>query len=251
MKSMRWLLIALVMLAAPATGWALNEWTVLIYMVNDDKDTVMEEANARNVQAMTRVGPPAGCEVLVIEDRTAKGSIFNSNKGGEASIYAIQKGGVTVEKELGEVNMGSPNVLWDFLKLAVERHPAQRYAIIFNSHGSGIFSWRGTGGTSSSRPGEVIFNPNERFVAYDHADNDCLTVFEIVEVLKSFKEKLNGNRPMSVMAFDACLPGSIEAVYQFRDSCEVMVGSADTTGINGYPYGKILTALQAKLPADA
>ncbi|HOY68341.1 MAG TPA: clostripain-related cysteine peptidase [Candidatus Ozemobacteraceae bacterium] len=251
MQAIRRILVLLAILMAPVTGWALNDWTILIYMVNDDKDTVMQDANGRNVEAMKRVGPPAGCEVVVMEDRTARGSIFNSNKGGEASIYSIQKGDITVESEPGEVNMGSPKVLWGFLKHAVARHPAQRYALIINSHGSGIFSWRGTGGTGSSRPGEVVFNPNDRFVGYDHADNDCLTVFEIVAVLDSFRTQLNGNRPLSVLAFDACLPGSIEAVYQFRNSCEIMVGAADTTGINGYPYGRILSSLQAKLPSDA
>lgn len=252
MKSVRWLVILLAMLVAPATGWALNEWTVLLYIVNDDKDTTMENANTRSVQAMMRSGPPAGCEVVVIDDLSAKsGSIFGGSKESGASIYSVQKGSLNVEDQLGEVNMGSPYVLWSFLKKAAERHPARNYALIINSHGSGIFSWRGTGGTGSMRPGEVDFDPDSRFVGYDHTDNDCLTVFEIVAVLDTFKTRLNGNRPMPVLAFDACLPGSIEAVYQFRNSCEVMVGAADTTGINGYPYARILSAIGAEQPTTA
>lgn len=252
MRSVRWLLILLAMLVAPATGWALNEWTVLLYMVNDDKDTTMENANARNIQAMMRVGPPAGCEIVVIDDLSPKtGSIFGGSKESGASIYTVQKGSLNVEDKPGEINMGSPYILWGFLKGAVARHPARNYALIINSHGSGIFSWRGTGGTSSMRPGEVDFDPDSRFVAYDHTDNDCLTVFEIAAVLDAFKTRLNGNRPMPVLAFDACLPGSIEAVYQFRNSCEVLVGPADTTGINGYPYARILSALQAERPTNA
>ncbi|OQA05449.1 MAG: Clostripain precursor [bacterium ADurb.Bin374] len=256
MKSMRWLLIVLAVLVAPATGWALNEWTVLLYIVNDDKDTTMENANMRSIQAMTRSGPPAGCEIVVIDDLAPKagspfGGIFGGNKESGASIYTVQKGSVNVEDKLGEVNMGSPYVLWSFLKKAAERHPARNYALIINSHGSGIFSWRGTGGTSSMKPGAVDFDPDSRFVAYDHTDNDCLTVFEIVAVLDAFKTRLNRNRPLSVLAFDACLPGSIEAVYQFRNSCEVMVGAADTTGINGYPYARIMSAVDAERPANA
>ena len=260
MKSMRiWscLVVLLALLAVPGSSWALNEWTILLYVVSDDKDTGLQEANARGVQDMVRAGAPAGCEILAIEDLTNEkggggifGGLFGDKKDGGASIFTISKDGVKVEKKLGEVNMGSPYVLWDFFKWANEKHPAKRYALIFNSHGSGIFSWRGTGGTSSSNPGAVDFNP-DRFVAYDTNDSDCLSVFEIVAVLKAFQTKLNGGRQLNVMGFDACLPASIEALYQFRDSCEAMIGSADTTPLTGFPYGSIMRSLAKTVPADA
>ncbi len=260
MKSMRmWCVLPalLALLALPGTTWALNEWTILLYVVSDDKDTGLQEANARGVQDMVRAGAPAGCEILAIEDLTNTGTgggffggLFGNKKEGGASIFTIGKEGVNVEKKLGEVNMGSPYVLWDFLKWAHEKHPAKRYALIFNSHGSGIFSWRGVGGTSSSNPGAVDFNP-DRFVAYDTHDNDCLSVFEIVAVLGAFEKKLNGGRKLNVMGFDACLPASIEALYQFRNSCEAMIGSADTTPLSGFPYGSIMRSLARAVPTDA
>ncbi len=256
--TLRLMLIAAFLLVPALSGWALNDWTVLIYMVSDDDKMDLQEANLKNVRDMTLSGPPAGCDVLVIEDKSKKpGGSFISNLfsflgkkddvDSGASIFSIKKNDVIVEKKLGEANMGSPYVLWDFLKFAAEKHPAKRYSLIFNSHGSGIFSWRGTGGTSSPKPGAVDFNP-ERFVAYDETDNDCLTVFEITAVLKAFREKLNSGRKIDLMAFDACLPGSIEAMYQFRESCEVMVGSADTTSITGFPYGRIIRQLGGAVP---
>jgi hypothetical protein len=252
------LLVALLaLLVLPGVGWALNDWTILLYVVSDDKDTNLQEANARGVQEMVRAGAPAGCEILALEDLTNKGGsggffsgLFGNKQDGGASIFTIGASGVNVEKKLGEVNMGSPYVLWDFLKWAHEKHPAKRYALIFNSHGSGIFSWRGTGGTSSSNPGAVDFNP-DRFVAYDTHDQDCLSVFEIVAVLQAFQNRLNSGRKLDVMGFDACLPASIEALYQFRDVCQAMIGSADTTPLSGFPYGPIMRTLGRAVPADA
>jgi hypothetical protein len=88
-------------------------------------------------------------------------------------------------------------------------------------------------------------------VAYDHTDKDCLTVFELTAVLQAFKERINNGRPIDVMAFDACLPGSIEALYQLRGVCDILIGSADTLPLQGFPYGSILAEMRGVAPVDA
>ena len=73
-------------------------------------------------------------------------------------------------------------------------------------------------------------------------------MFEITAVMKAFREKLNGGRKLDVVGFDACLPGAVEVLYQFREVAEVLVGSPDTIPIDGFNYRAILEAL-AKKPA--
>ena len=86
-------------------------------MVNDGKDTVMQDANGRNVEAMKRVGPKP-CSGRDGDRR--RGSIFNSNKGGEASIYSIEGRSPSSEPRvnMGPMRGASSNML--------SRHPAQR-----------------------------------------------------------------------------------------------------------------------------
>jgi len=260
----RALLLALVMLFGLATSQAtaLNEWTFIVYMVNDDDESAIEDANIRNLNDMVRIGAGEGNEIIVQMDGRKGGaggfwgSLFGGSKddlrysGGQR--LTVQKGKIVSEAKLGEVNMGSPYCLWDCLKWAQEKHPARHYALIFNSHGSGVFSWRGTGGTSSSKPGAVDFDPG-RFVAYDDTDNDCLTVFEIAAVLKAFREKLNMGHAMDIVGFDACLPAGIEALYQLRDAFAYLIGSPDTTNINGFNYRGIAEELvrQPKIAPEA
>jgi hypothetical protein len=166
----------------------------------------------------------------------------------------IKKGNIYDAGVLGEANMGDPYVLWNFLQWTKENHPAKKYVLVINSHGSGVFSWNGEGSTSSSIPGTVVFNPDRpqrsrrqgRFVAYDHTDKDCLTVFEIKKVLQAFKEKLNDNKPLDIIVLDACMPASIETLYQFRDVCSYFVGSPETTPMTGFAYDDMVWELKHK-----
>lgn len=224
----------------PTRVMAINEWTVIVYMVNDDKDTVLENANFRNLSYLKSYGSGENHTLLVQIDGMSAGSADEQKlnyKGG--SRIRIEKGKLIDEGVLGEVNMGSPQTLWDCLKWAQEKYPAKHYALVINSHGSGVFTWWGEGSVSSSEPGKVVFNPDRkpgRFVAYDHTDKDALTIFEVAAVLKVFNQRYKNGGKFDLVAFDACMPGSIEVLYQLREACDFMVGSPETTPISGFNY---------------
>lgn len=242
----------LAMVSLPGMCLALSDWTVIVYMVNDDKDTVLEKANFENLSDMKYYGSGENHNLLVQMDGMSAGSDDEQKlnyKGG--SRLRITKGKLIDEGTLGEVNMGSPQTLWDCLKWAQEKYPAKHYALIINSHGSGVFTWWGEGSTGSSEPGKVVFNPDRkpgRFVAYDTTDKDALTVFEITAVLKTFNERYKEGGKFDVVGFDACMPGAIEVLYQLRDVCDYLVGSPETTPIRGFNYDA-LARLMAKNPA--
>jgi hypothetical protein len=241
---MKKFLLALMAIASlclvPQTALALSDWTVIVYMVNDDKDTTLEKANFQNLKDMKYYGCGENHNLLIQMDGMSSGSSDEQKldyKGG--SRLRITKDKIIDEGAIGEVNMGSPQTLWDCLKWACDKYPAKHYALIINSHGSGVFTWWGEGSTASQEPGKGVFNPDRRpgrFVAYDHTDHDALTVFEIAEVLKAFNQRYLDNGRFDVVGFDACMPGSIEVLYQLRDACEFVVGSPETTPIRGFNY---------------
>ncbi|MEW6710501.1 MAG: clostripain-related cysteine peptidase [Candidatus Riflebacteria bacterium] len=264
-KAILTILVLLIAFAAPADLLAKNEWTVIIYMVNDGKSgDALEQANFKNLSRMKYYGAGPNAEIIVQMDGMADGSSDEQKlnyKG--ASRLRIEKDKIVDEGALGEKNMGDPHTLWECLEWARQKHPANHYALIINSHGSGVFTWSGTGSTSSSNPGEVIFHPdrvaetrrnkilnrvlgshsgtfqnavnaNGRFVAYDTTDNDALTVFEVAKVLETFN--VRHNQKIDLVGFDACMPGSIEVLFELKDACTYMVGSPETTPINGFAY---------------
>ncbi len=94
-------------------------------------------------------------------------------------------------------------------------------------------SWRGVGSVSWVDPGAVEF---QDFTGYDDTDNDTLTVFELREVLKSFKNKLNGGKALDIMAFDSCYSLMMEVLYELKDGAEVIVGSPNTVPGMGLSY---------------
>lgn len=217
---------------------ALNKWTVMLYLVSDDfESNAILESHLEALHSLSEVGShPNEYEIVVLLDSLKTG----------ASIFSFKSGKIIEGPKLGQTNMGAPQTLWNFVKSVVKDHPARQYALIIGGHGSGIFSWWGNGNVSDFHPGTVQFDP-EKFVAYDDTDKDCLTVFEIQAVLETFRNKLNFGKPLNLLVFDSCMPGSIEAVVQFSRCVEIMVASPESTLVGGMPYGKVFGKLSSNV----
>lgn len=123
-------------------------------------------------------------------------------------------------KELGEVNMGDAQTLADFLQFSKELYPAKRTILAFYGHGNG---WGGC--------------------CNDDTDNDYLSMDDIQNALM----QVGG---VDVVLFTApCLMGSVEAVYELRDCCDLYVGSEDLSGfVYWYPILSNLFSLLKNSP---
>lgn len=250
MQRFPWLVFFLGLLALTPGLRAEAEWTVLAYMSGDDAgDAPMEkiqiESLLESAEYVAKGGPVhfvAQLDRAPKRTRDLKKFYHNGDYAG-ASRYVIEGQKVLEVEQLGEVNCGDPTTLYDFLRWGVKNYPAKRYALIMSGHGSGILSWRGTGSVVDPQPGKVNFDP---FTTYDDTDNDTLTVFELTRVLESFKSRLNGGKKLDLIAFESCLPGAIEAVYEMRDAVKLYVGSPDVTYYKTFPYRHMLHALGAQ-----
>ena len=236
-------------LATPAS--ALNEWTVMLYWVSDEKEsTALIKSHISSLKSLVaKAAAPGAHEVVVLFDGPPGYSAVDGKDADGGFRLEPQNGAWNIER-LGELNMGSPYTLWTFLKWTAEKHPAKRYALFIGGHGSGIFSWRGPGGVNDLNPGQVDFSP-DRFVGYDDSNNDCLTVFEVQKVLEAFKTKSNAGRKLDVLVLDSCLPGGLETLFQFREVIGLLVSSPSTTLIGGMPYPRIVSELAANVKVSA
>lgn len=243
---MRWTLttiIALVLAAAPVR--AQGTWTILFYMASDEAHQAdLEDWTIRSIQSMTNVGTPQGVTVLVQSDRGQLVSgldrqVYPDPDHTGGARYRVSRGTWEYLEKMNEPNMGDPNTLEDFLRWGVRTAPAQQYMLVIVSHGSGTMSWRGPGAVGARLPGEVRLSS---YVAYDDTDNDCLTLPELSAVLEKFKGE-RGGRALEVLTLDACLPSTMEAFFQLRSSCQVMIGSASQVIMGKFDYAGALGAL--------
>ena len=248
--------ILLALLLCPATSFALNEWTIIIYQCADDSSSsTLEDAAIRDLIELDSVGSQGGLEIIAQVDRGTKlsslmESVYSDPNYSGATRYLINKDKWQNEGKIGEVDMGSPKTLWDCLKWAAKDHAAKHYFLVLAGHGSGVFSWRGTGSVSSSTPGAVDFDP-DNFVAYDSSSGDCLTVFEVNAVLAAFQQRLNRGRPVDMIAFDSCNSGCVEVMYQLRNTVKIAIASASTMPMCGLDYRAIASAIARNNQIDA
>ncbi len=203
---------------------ALKEWTFMVYL---DADNNLEEAAIDDMNEMEMVGSDSDISIIVQIDRIPEYDSSNGDWTGarryyiakDISSYTINSINV---QDLGEVNMGSPNTLQDFIGWGKLNYPAQKYALILWDHGSGIMA--------GNYPGGVCWD--------DTNGNDYLTLFEIDSVLS------NPDYSVNLLGFDACLMGAVEVHYQLKDEVDVIIGSEELEPGDGYPYNEILNYLK-------
>lgn len=127
-----------------------------------------------------------------------------------ATLWYIDEDHQTILLEdMGEINMGSYQTLFNFIDYAKQQYPADRYILSFYNHGGG---WMG--------------------VCIDNTDNDMLTMDELQNAIT----EAGG---VDLTLFTApCLMGALESVYELRDCVDVYIGSEEGSGY-GHWFGTI------------
>jgi hypothetical protein len=118
---------------------------------------------------------------------------------------------------LGNQNMGRPEVLYTFLRRGVESYQARHYALILWGHGY-------------------------RF-GFGVDNGQALTLDEIADVLLRFR-RLNAGRLLDVIGFNSCHMSTVEAAYELRDCAKFMVASQIGIPLTSWPYTDILRRIE-------
>jgi hypothetical protein len=205
------------------------DWTVLVYFCADND---VEEYAIPDFLEMASVGSTADVKIVALFDRIPGyddryGDWTDTRRG------IINNGDVPNTSwgvSMGELNMGDPQTLIDFVVWGMQNYPASRYAVVLWNHGSGW--WKLQAGESFLLKG----------VCWDYTDSDCLTMKEVRQALDAIEQ--NQQEP-DLVAFNACLMAMVEVAYEIRDHAQVMVGSEKLMPATGFPYGWILEDLVA------
>ena len=219
----------------------LRDWTVLVYMNGDNN---LEPFALRDFREMAHVGSNSEVTVVVQLDRIGK---YVSPSPEEPSWtdtkrFLIRKGSKPLASEalinLGEINMGDPKALEDFVRWGRKSYPAKRYALVIWDHGQGFRD------VADAPPLNAPFRSSSgaphRSVSDDDTDGDKLFNSEVTAALQSAL----GDGKLDVLGFDACLMAMIETAYAMRDVSHYMVGSEELEPGDGWQYDDVLQKLQ-------
>ncbi len=206
------------------------DWTVLVYL---DGDNNLEQPGIWDVNEMESAGSSDRVNVLVQLDRTEGYSSDDGNWTGtrrykitaDTNLNRISS---TVLTDLGEVNMGDPNTLADFVAWGIASYPAEHYALVLWNHGSG---WLG--------------------IAFDDttSDADGLTMPEIDQALTQALNE-TGVEKLDIIGFDACLMAQIDVFQRMVPFAKYSVASEEVVPGLGWDYEAILQNLYADPTMD-
>ncbi|MCX6652065.1 MAG: clostripain-related cysteine peptidase [Methanomassiliicoccales archaeon] len=196
-------------------------WTFMVYL---DADCNLEEAGLDDFIEMSSVGTSTAMNIVVQMDR-ASGYSTGYGDWTTAKRFLVAQGSTPITSnalaDIGEVNMGDPVTLRNFMEWAISTYPAQRYALVLWDHGGG---WHGGVCSDESASGDALSMPELRS--------------GISLALASQSAHL------SVIGFDACLMGMAEVAYDLKQYSDAFAFSEETEPGQGWPYDKVLGDLK-------
>ncbi|UCD13932.1 MAG: hypothetical protein JSW60_00505 [Thermoplasmatales archaeon] len=149
-------------------------------------------------------------DVLVLQDK----------EWSPAKIWYIDENhDKNLVRRMGEVNMGDPLILQNFIEICKDEYPAERYIIAFYDHGMG---WEGA--------------------CIDETSDDYLTMDEMQCAFAA-------TGGVDVVCFTApCRMGAVESAYELRECTAVYIGSEEGSGYAwwGNVIGDICDSLNQK-----
>ncbi len=197
----------------------MANWTFMVYM---DADNNLEGYGIDDFLEMSAVGSTPQINIVVQMDRIPGYDNRYDNWAG-ANRYRVETGMVpdtsSALETLGEVNMGSPDTLLDFLGWGYFGFPAYHYMLVLWDHGG---NWYG--------------------VCVDDTSSDHLTVPELGTAISDAEEYFDGFF-LDVIGFDACQMANVETYAELSGLVSYLVASELNEPGPGWNYEMSLQSL--------
>jgi hypothetical protein len=218
------------------------KWTFMVYMAGDND---LAAAGERDLAEIRSIGSSADVKVVVELDR-------KGDSGTERLL--VRKGGVgEAGIALGETDSGDPEALAAYAAWAIREHPAERYALVLWSHGSGwdrseTDAGEAPGGRGRSRPfftssADTLLksSPRKRAILFDDGSGHSLDTLELGRILERVAR--SRGHPLDILGMDACLMSNLEVAYQAKEHVRYLVASEGIEPDTGWPYAELLKHL--------
>ncbi len=208
----------------------MAKWTFMVYL---DSDNNLESAGVEDMNEMEMIGSTDEVNIIVQMDRWETEESDDDTSNGDwkgCKRFRVEKDGDTSIinspelMDLGEVNMGDPDVLIDFARWSMDNYPAENYGMVLWDHGGAFYGicWDDT--VPGSNEADTINMTEMKYAAreiYLH----------------------RGAEKLEFWGFDACLMAQVAVLYQLKDFVEVAVASGYNEPGDGWPYEDFLADL--------
>lgn len=228
-KAVVFFLVITMLLSIPITSEGVDEaepdiarsgekWTVLVYM---NGDCSLESEMIGDFNELEMIGSGDDLNIIVQFDRNGNHNASNGDWT-DTRRYRVLEDHHPVEMNseridsppLGELDMGNPQTMADFIRFGLENYPADRYLISLGGHSTGV--------TGSICPDDTP--PSSKMSLEEFGDS----FRQVID------EELDG--PVDVLALDVCWMGMAEVVAEVKDHVRYFVGAFDETPGPGWPY---------------
>ena len=194
-------------------------WTIMVYL---DGDNNLEENAIDDLNEMEFVGSSDNVNIITLFDRTEGWDTSNGDWTGAKTYYVEQDNDMDiinskVLRDMGEINMGDPSTLTDFITWTKDKYPADNYVLILWDHGAG----------------------HEGICWDDDNHEDYLELTELESALEK------SDTHFEIIGFDACLMSTLEIASIIDTHGNVMIASQESEPVNGWEYSSFLNKLKA------
>jgi len=258
------------------TATKIPPWTFMVYLNGDnDLDPLMEKA----FNNLEKAAQNPDVNILVLWDRCSLLSddgteCLDKDEGIENTrLYRVEYDDsdlITspvqeVSWNPGELDMGDPDTLVNFVTWARSNYPAKHYFLSILDHGGGwspTFPEEPEQGLASPPPSNPstdlragVGGPGDHFIplrrsyhmfggtglSWDFSDDyDYLSTAEMRHAFCSMTRE--GTEKIDVVFYDACLVGMIEEVYAIKDYTNYFVGS-ENEAWGSMPYDQYIDSI--------
>ncbi|MFX0095412.1 MAG: clostripain-related cysteine peptidase, partial [Candidatus Hodarchaeota archaeon] len=212
------------------TSSMVKAWTYMLYL---DADNDLERDALWDFEELEQAGGTnEDINVIVLFDRIPGYESSHGDWTGSriyqvtADVSPITIDSVLLE-DLGEVNMGNPETLSNFLEYCFQHFPAENYCLDLWDHGWGVYG----------------LCPDETSIFGETTEGEslALTINAVQSVITNVTTTYSTN--LDVISMDACEMNTLEVAWELRDSCDYFIASEGTVNWEAYNYSAIIQKL--------
>ena len=204
-----------------------KQHTIMIYMNGSDLESEIGAATTDLVEILESGLKSKRANVVIFTGGTYRWQ-NDVIPAYECALWHVEDGELFEIKRLGQLSMGDPDTLADFITFGMENFPAKKYGLILWDHGGGAIAG---------------FGHDEIFLEYDGGN---LTLPEMDYAFR--KAGLSGQK-LEWLGFDSCLMATVEMALISSQYAKYLVASEDLEPGDGWDY-KFLSILNRFPRAD-
>jgi len=231
---------------APTKNAPAN-WTFVIFMRPSSN---LQEFVIKNIESIARGGVMPGINVVIQENNALVAQRF------QVINHAI------IDQETLSVEPDDEINLVNTMAWAVEKFPAEQYALIVWGNGAGVldqhfipssgtWEFEETVLATAAQPCQVCqvgtcSQQVKRAVAFDDALKRFLSTAGLGRALTTISEKVLRGQKLAIIGMDACRMAMAEVAYEVRGTAQYLIGCENCTPLpDGWNYEQIFARMDS------